>query len=229
MELLPMNFQITSVEGVPMKPQALTVNVLKDAEGRLMIASLQTLEVEQPNTNDEKKDCNEWPLLCKWKNILGDKLKGPKKPGKGCHRPPHGPPHGHPPMEEDDTMDQPPYRPHHGKHHGPHHGGHRHPHGHHRVRMFLRRAFFTVLVPVLIGIFAGTLTYLIGMALGCLIAIIVAKFRGQTYQKIATEEEEEEDVESEVGGEKEEYAELPAYDAPPNYEDGVEKEDTESK
>lgn len=100
--------------------------------------------------------------------------------------------------------------------------------------MFLRRAFFTILIPIVIGIFAGTLTYLIGMALGCLIAITVAKFRGQSYQRIALEDvedaEDAEDAEEfEVRSEKEEYAELPAYDAPPNYEDPVEKEVAESK
>lgn len=92
--------------------------------------------------------------------------------------------------------------------------------------MFLRRAFFTVLVPILIGIFAGTLTYLLGMALGCLISIIVTKIRGDRYQPIALEEEEE-DVEEgvvEEACEKQEYAELPAYEAPPVYQDSPEKE-----
>ena len=91
--------------------------------------------------------------------------------------------------------------------------------------MFLRRAFFTVLVPILIGIFAGTLTYLLGMALGCLISIVVTKIRGDRYQPIALEEEE--DVEEgivEEACEKQEYAELPAYEAPPVYQDAPEKE-----
>ena len=91
--------------------------------------------------------------------------------------------------------------------------------------MFLRRAFFTVLIPVLIGIFAGTLTYLVGMALGCLIAIVVAKVRGRApYERIALEEDTD-DVERIEGlDEKEVYAELPEYDAPPVYEQGDEKE-----
>lgn len=85
------------------------------------------------------------------------------------------------------------------------------------MHIFLRRAFFTILVPILIGIFAGTLTYLIGMALGCLIAITVAKIRGQSYQPIALEDDVEE-ANVEVGSEKQEYAELPAYEAPPVYQ-----------
>jgi hypothetical protein len=93
--------------------------------------------------------------------------------------------------------------------------------------MFVRRAFFTIFVPILIGIFAGTLTYLVGMFIGCLIAITIAKVRGQRYQPIALDEEDVE--EAEERDEKEEYAELPAYDAPPVYEEAAEKEVVEAK
>ena len=105
--------------------------------------------------------------------------------------------------------------------------------------MFARRAFFTIFVPILIGVFAGTLTYLVGMALGCLIAMTVAKFRGQSYRPIALREEDVEDVEDdddvEQGvkaaeqGEKEVYAELPAYEAPPVYEEATDKNVDEAK
>jgi hypothetical protein len=101
-------------------------------------------------------------------------------------------------------------------HHGHHHHGH-------KFHMVIRRAFFTILIPIVIGIFAGTLTYLVGMALGCLIAITIAKVRGQEYQPIALEEDVEE---GEVRGEKEEYAELPAYEAPPVYENAVDVVET---
>lgn len=91
------------------------------------------------------------------------------------------------------------------------------------MHMLIRRAFFTILIPILIGIFAGTLTYLVGMALGCLIAVIVAKVRGRDlYERIALDEEEPEYVEER--SEKEVYAELPEYDAPPVYEEAAEKE-----
>ena len=230
-ELLPMTFQLTSVEGVDVLPPALTINVLKDTEGRLMIASFQAAQYIETAVVDKEKDCNEWPLYCKWKNILGHKIDNIKS-GKGCNKRPHG--HGRPnPMEENTTEGKPPHRfrpgqphPHHRPHHKGH-GGHHHHHGHHRLRTFVRRAFFTVLIPILVGIFAGTLTYLIGMALGCLIAITIAKFRGQSYERIALEEENVE--EPEQHSEKEEYAELPAYDAPPVYEEAAEKEVDESK
>lgn len=228
-ELLPMTFQLTSVQGFAIHPPELTINVLKDTEGRLMIASFQTGEADNAPV-DQKKDCNEWPLYCKWKNILGDKMDKMKKMGKGCHKRPHG--HGRPnPMEEDGTVGKPPHRFRPGQPHPHHHHGHKGPHHHghhHRFHMFLRRAFFTILIPILIGIFAGTLTYLIGMALGCLIAIIVARFRGQSYQRIALEDEVVVE-ESEEQGEKEEFAELPAYDAPPIYEEADQKEVDESK
>jgi ABC-type antimicrobial peptide transport system permease subunit len=94
--------------------------------------------------------------------------------------------------------------------------------------MFLRRAFFTILIPILIGIFAGTLTYLVGMALGCLIAIVVAKVRGRgSYERIALEDDEEENDDfdgAKPSNEKEVYAELPQYEAPPVYEEAAEKE-----
>jgi hypothetical protein len=91
--------------------------------------------------------------------------------------------------------------------------------------MFMRRAFFTILMPILIGIFAGTLTYLIGMALGCLIAIIVTKIRGRApYESVA-----QEDVEQEPHSEKEVFSAPPQYEAPPVYEEAAEKEVVEEE
>jgi hypothetical protein len=227
MELLPMNLHISSVEGVAVEPPVLTINVLKDAEGRLMIASFATAELPDVSTQD---NCDEWPLLCKWKSIVAERIEQMKEmgKGKGCHKRPHG---HHNPMEEDGIAGKPPHRfrpgrprPHHRPHNGPHPMGHRH----HRMHRFASTAFFTILVPIVIGIFAGTVTYLVGMVLGTLIAIVIAKIRGQSYQRIALNEEDVE-AESGVQSEKEEYAELPAYEAPPVYEDTPEKEVDESR
>lgn len=223
-----MNLQINSIEGIPVTPPTLTINVLKDTNGHLMIASVETVQPSKDNPSASGKDCNEWPLLCKWKSIVANRLEKLKKAGKGCHKRPHGHGNGNP-MEHETLAGKPPHRsrpghPH--PHHRPHHmdqEGHRQ---HHRVHMFMRRAFFTILIPVLIGIFAGTLTYLVGMALGCLTAIVIAKIRGQTYQRIALVEDVEGAV---IESEKEEYAELPAYDSPPVYEEAAEKEVDESK
>lgn len=236
-ELLPLAFQIKRIQDVDVNLPEMTINLLKDAEGRLMIASVQTMQPAEVSPVDKTKECNEWPLLCKWKSILADKMENMKKMGKGCH----GRPHGHSnPMAEDTIEGKPPHRfrpgdkPHHRPHHGPHrmgHGGHHH-HGHGRFQTFLRRAFFTILIPIVIGIFAGTVTYLIGMALGCLIAITIAKFRGQKYQRVAledVEEAEEEEGQKQEHSEKEVYVELPAYDAPPVYNEAAEKEVDETK
>lgn len=228
-ELIPVTFQILAVEGTAVDPPELTINLLKDAEGRLMIASFEVGHGDATPA-DEEKECNEWPLYCKWKGIVADRVEKLRKLGKGCHkRPGHGRPN---PMEEETTEGKPPHRMHPGRPHRPHHRPHHMGHGHghhagHRFHMFVRRAFFTILIPILIGVFAGTLTYLIGMALGCLIAITIAKFRGQGYQRIALDEDDEE--QGEGGDEKEEFAELPAYEAPPVYEEAAEKEVDESK
>jgi hypothetical protein len=222
-----MTFQITSVEGTAVNPPALQINVLKDSEGRLMIASFN--EAQSSPATPTEKECNEWPLYCKWKSIMADRIeqiKHMRKPRPGCHKRPHPGARPNNPMEHETMAGKPPHRFHPGKphpHHGPHHMGHHGHHGHHhRFSMFVRRTFFTIFVPILIGIFAGTLTYLVGMALGCLIAITVAKVRGQRYQPIALDEEDVE--EAEEHGEKEECAELPAYDAPPVYEEATVEE-----
>jgi hypothetical protein len=187
-ELLPMILKITSVENMPVNPPALQINMLKDSEGRLMIASFN--KAEPSTAAPSEQECNEWPLYCKWKGIMADRLEQLKhmgKPRPGCHKRPHNP------MEHETTEGKPPHRFHPGKPHPT--GHHHHEQHHHRFAMFVRRAFFTIFVPILIGVFAGTLTYLVGMALGCLIAMTVAKFRGQKYQPIALGEEDGEDSE----------------------------------
>lgn len=225
-----MTFRVTSIESKSVDPPALTINLLKDVNGRLMIASFQTAKAEEASPIEQEKECKEWPLLCKWKSILSDKIDGIKKSaGKGCHKQKENP------MEHETTHGKPPHRfrpggrPHHRPHHEDQndheghtrHHGHRH-HSHHRVHMFLRRAFLTIFVPILIGILAGSLTYAIGMALGCLIAMLVAKARGRAaYETIAQEDDDEDTAE---GDEKVAYAELPDYEAPPVYEEAAEKE-----
>jgi hypothetical protein len=222
-ELLPMTLQIASLEGVAVAPPALKINVLKDTNGRLMIASFDTAKAPKDNAIMQEMDCNEWPLLCKWKGIVAERIEQMKKMGKGCSKRPHG---EYNPMAKDTFKGKPPHRfrpgrphPHHHHHQRPYHMGHGH-HSHSRVRTFTRRAFFTILLPIIVGIFAGTVTYLIGMVLGTLIAIVAARVRGQDYQRVALDEDAVvEESEVVVESEKKEYAELPAYDAPPVYEE----------
>lgn len=227
-ELLPLTLQIASIENVPVNVPEVTINLLKDTEGRLMIASFDTgRPIKAAVSADALKECNEWSLLCKWKSVVADRIARMKTMAKGCHKGPHGP--GYNPMTEETLEGKPPHRshpgkPHHGPHHGPHHTGHGH-HRHGRAQSLLRRAFFTVFIPIVIGIFAGTVTYLLGMGIGCLMAMTIAKIRGQDYQRIALEEDVEEAIEeAREGSEKQDYAELPAYEAPPVYDEAGEKE-----
>jgi hypothetical protein len=226
MELLPMTFRITSIEGSLIDAPALTINLLKDATGRLMIASFTTTNADEAEAAEKDADCKEWPLLCKWKGIVADRLNSVKSSvSKACHK------HKSNPMAEDTMQGKPPHRFRPGRpHHRPHtkeghHAHDHHRHHNHRMHVFLRRVFFTVLIPILIGIFAGTLTYLVGMALGCAIAIVVAKVRGRApYERIALDEETDDVDRVEGLDEKEVYAELPEYEAPPVYKQGAKKE-----
>lgn len=245
-ELLPLKFQILAIESMPVAPPALIINLLKDAHGRLMIASFQNEQTAGVLPAGDAKECRQWPLLCKLRGVLADRIEqlksmGHGRPGKmGCHKRPHGQGHGHGhgnPMAEHGTMDKPPHRPRPGHphphphpHHRPHHmdhKGHHHDHSHHRMHVFFHRVFFILVLPVLVGIFAGTLTYLVGMALGYAIAIGLARFRGHSYQRIALEDDVEE---AKYCDKKVTVSELPAYDSPPVYEEQVEnKVDEESK
>jgi hypothetical protein len=215
-ELLPMTFRITSIEGNLVDPPALTINLLKDTNGRLMIASFSTTNEAASSVIDADTECKEWPLLCKWRGILADRINGLNTSmRKGCHK------HKTNPMAEDTLESKPAHRFRPGRPH-PHHNHSHHSHHHHGVHMALRRVFFTILIPILIGIFAGTLTYLIGMALGCAIAIIVAKVRGRNlYEQVALEDDVDNVERVVVLDEKEIYTEPPKYDAPPVYDEGL--------
>ncbi|KAL5120853.1 hypothetical protein ACEQ8H_001334 [Pleosporales sp. CAS-2024a] len=243
-EMLPMTLQIGSVNGVAVNPPVLTINILKDVEGRLMIASLDNKQPAAATRIGEVvsqgKDCNKWPLLCRWKSIVGERIEKMKKLAKGCHK------HGHSHMDGERFHGKPPHRfrpdgPGHGQDHTHHHLHHMHHmhhgqpmhhmhHGHYshqHMHVFARRAFYTIVLPIIVGVFCGVTVYLVAMVLCTLVAIIIAKVRGQEYQRIALEEEDVEQgrvEEVHVTSEKQEYAELPAYDAPPVYEEEAEAE-----
>jgi len=238
-ELIRMTFQILAIDNKNTEPPAVQITVIKDSEGHLMIVSLDTTDAMFSNPMTASKECEEWPLLCKWKSIFADKMQGMKNAvGKGCGRfkgsgshaemgaphtklPGHLRPGFHRPAAPfgQDAPEGPSHRPHH--HHG-HHGHHHHGHGGNSG--FLRRVFYTMLLPILVGIFAGTLTYLIGMALGCLIAVVIAKVRGEGAYVVLAQDEEEQVGKDGGDSEKEVYAELPQYEAPPVYEEATEKE-----
>lgn len=233
-ELLPMTFKITSLEGSSVTPPEMTVYVIKDPLGHLSIASVKVLPViaessPKENESSESKECKDWPLLCKWKSILADKLNHMKTSyTKGCHkggaagRPFHKPPHvSRPPHYRPSHDERPPHRAH--PHH--HHGGH---HRHHRMHGFLHgvmRVVLTVLVPIFVGIAAGMATYLVGMIIGCTVALIWAKVRGRTQDRyvVLAQDEEEGGADTDKEVYLDEKASFPA-EAPPLYDEVAEKE-----
>jgi len=234
-ELIRMTFEIKAIENQSVNPPAIEITVIKDSEGHIMILSLDTTDVLFSNPMTEAKECEEWPLLCKWKSIFADKIKGMKNAvGKGCGRfkgshAEMGEPHTKLPGHLRPGFHRPP--PHFGQDgpegHRPHHHHGHHPHQHHGHRGssgFLRRVFYTMLLPILVGIFAGTLTYLIGMALGYLIGVVITKVRGDGAYVSLSQDEEDQVGKDGGDSEKEVYAELPQYEAPPVYEEATEKE-----
>jgi hypothetical protein len=153
-ELLTIHLQLNALERQTINVPDIAITTLKNTDGETAILWIEIQDKEQV----EMQECEDWPLLCKWREIIAAKLSGFKgfKPhfgvgafgkapcaesGKGG-RPdgkhgwhPHGPPH-----YGDDEHDHPhgPPGKHHGgpppgwKHHGPpgkeHHGP---PHGGH--------------------------------------------------------------------------------------------------
>jgi hypothetical protein len=226
-ELLPITFRITSVETHSVSPPALTIFLLKDNAGRLMIASIQpTRATLESSPKEQTKECSkEWPLLCKWKSIVADKFESIKSSlKKGCHKGKqtgHGMPHVHRPG-------RPHHRPHHSEGQDDHHP-HRHHHNHHHSKALVRTRWFlfTIVFPIIVGIFAGALTYIVGMVIGSAIALLWAKVRcvkAGDYESV-TQNDEEEDGDAK-GSDKEVYCDLPTYEgeAPPVYEEAAEKE-----
>jgi hypothetical protein len=151
-ELLTIHLQLNALERQPITVPDIAITTLKNTDGELMIMKIETKDKEEV----AEEQCRDWPLICKWKDIIAGKLSGIKPHfgafGKGpCDksgaggRPDgkhawkfHGPPGHH--GEDNDGEHE--HKPGHGrrpgwKHHGPpgkHHGPpgkHHGPPGHH--------------------------------------------------------------------------------------------------
>jgi len=212
-ELLTIHLQLNALSLKPINTPEVKILALKDEEGKLII-----LKVDTKGPQHAPKECHDWPLLCKWRAIIASKLHGFKgfknmKP-HGCHRghkgmkeggmrPPHainGPPstnmHHGPDSHHDGAGAMEFHHGHRRPHHGGHrHGGHRH-HRHHKVgRIFhvIGRVMLTVFVPILLGVAAGMITYLLGMFIGAMVAFVWTKVRpASRYQAVALSEDDEE-------------------------------------
>ncbi|KAI9772668.1 MAG: hypothetical protein M1840_000263 [Geoglossum simile] len=184
-EILLVTFRILGIEGRPvMGLDIVEMTLLRSSDNLLYIASLDKTPAKydpflsSPNAQgeaSEEKECKVFPLLCKWKAILGDKLSGVKSSlANGCHkfRPSHAKV-GMSKGEDNKGHSADKYeRPHrHGHHHGHHRG--------HKLRKFfhqLKRVAAHIVVPVIIGIAAGMAASLMGMAAGFVAVVLWRKF-----------------------------------------------------
>lgn len=234
-ELLSVSLHLGALEMQDINVPDVSITALKDSEGKLVILRVdQTPRAESPM--EKGKECQSWPLVCKWKAILAAKLEAlkAKVKGHGCGGVKHkGRPHHGKPMIEageksEDGKDEHDHkgmhegaaRPHHA-HHGAHsHGWHKH-HAHHKLHRILRaigRVMLTVFVPILIGVAAGMVLYLTGYVLGATVGFVVTRLVGRRtsgYQAVALVEEEEQQPRSSV--EKFEYKDEEQGEAPPEY------------
>jgi len=214
-ELISISLHLGALEMQDINVPDLSISALKDIEGNLALLNIeQTSSPDSPL--DKSKECNDWPLLCKWKAILTAKLSAWKNklPGHGCGgKGKHGKPMipaGEKPHEGN----------HRGGYYGHHKGGHHHRHHSklHRVLHAIARVLLTVLVPVLVGVAAGMVLYLVGYVVGASLAFVVARVFGARrsgYQAIVLVEEDE--AEPRGSMEKFAYTDEAVVDAPPEY------------
>ena len=227
-ELLTITLQLDSLERQQVNVPDLSITVLKDAEGNLAILRIdQGLVSDNPKAGN--KECNDWPVVCKWKAILAHRLSTIKssfngrKPCAGMMRKPGL---GKIEAAKDAGREQEEHhRGKHPKHPGYGHGhGHHGWHGHHRHRLHrilhaIARVLLTVLMPILIGVAAGMLLYLVGYLIGATLGFVVGKIVGRRprYQAIALTDDTEQLPRDSM--DKFEYRdeEVEAGKAPPEY------------
>ncbi|KAK3310750.1 uncharacterized protein B0T15DRAFT_547546 [Chaetomium strumarium] len=161
-ELIEVDLQIlevgvTFIDGIP----GIRVKLIQDGEGRLLMSQIEKSEpknlLESPKGGPE--ECT--TAMCKWLAIAREKLKN-LKPFKHCHGP-----HVKGGMGHDDSDGVPHPYPHH--QHGPHAGHWAAPYHEHRWGKLFKHIASHILLPVLVGIFAGVSISLIGMAVGTVI------------------------------------------------------------
>lgn len=184
MELLQIRFSPLDIDGHPAPLDTVSLTAIQTNAGDLFI--LRT-EVELPAGQDDHaswKMCN-GDTQC-LRQLIFDRiralvqsaqahmmnLKSKLGFGKGCHGKPHVPHHkpGHPGPDFDESEE------------GHRHRGHpHHPHHHHRHMSGLRRTVFRivrfVIVPAVLGIFAGLTASAIGMLVGQAVVFLWMRYR----------------------------------------------------
>jgi hypothetical protein len=214
LELIPITFKIFSVERQDISLAEVNIMLLKDTKGSLYIGSVSKAMASGSGRVVDPATCRKWPSLCKIKSMSMAKFNE-LKAAFGCHGPSSRPQHGRPHLSRPHVVGQ--HRPHLTR---PQHTGQ---HRHHRQRGPLFHGFVGIFVlPILLGLAAGFLTYAVIMFFGLLISYIYAAIRGAPrngYVVLVEDEEQAAIKETEAHAD----AELPA-DAPPSYQDIPEKQ-----
>ena len=195
-EILKIKLQLKALEQHPINVPDITITCLKNLDGQLMILDAKPTDPQTP-----AEECKSWPLLCKWRAIIADRIQSMRSKFRGkCNKRPHMGMAGHKDgahihhkegghrQHKDGSHKQ-----HKEGGHKQHEGRPKHHHGHgkaeHRGHV-MRKIFLGIVIPIMIGILAGLLTYLVGLVIGMLIATVLARLRGRNaYAPIALDEE----------------------------------------
>ncbi|KAI9812784.1 MAG: hypothetical protein M1827_004541 [Pycnora praestabilis] len=187
-ELVPILLDILALDGQPINVDTVELNALKTPDGKLMVVSLKALHDGGKNEQGapaEDKKCTTSLLLCKWRAIFAEKLKGMKNSIKSCS--------GGWKYPSKSSIDHS-VRPQHESHHG-------HRKHHHGLKSSLHKITTTIVqvfVPVLIGIAAGMTASLLGLAVGQLIVLLWWKYgrsgKKGPYYKIEQDDESDEKI-----------------------------------
>ena len=214
-------FRPISLEGERIHVPVVSVKMIRDVAGQLTIASVTQEDADEALPTlpsfGQSGDCHGPAIFCRLKDIMHKSFKGFKSAIKGCGKKAknaHGKINSHPVFKAGDhdsngngDVTAPPQ------------------HGLARFAHIFLHVSKMVLLPMLIGIFAGFLVYAVGMAAGLFIAFVwiaIRKWRAGgrgTYVHLSegdeTLSEEEVDVKdmlkSEYLAEKEQQEPLPVY------------------
>lgn len=234
--VIPMTFRIDAIEGFRVNIPSVTLKVIRDSEGNVMIVSVDADKVTEthgsPKGQSEKiNSCNRHQKLCRWKAKAQARIhciktclarlcgkwrlsKFAGKLGKTAAPETHGQSH------HADLPVQKVHKEHH----------HHEEHAHHKGKSFFRafgRGLKFVMIPMLIGVATGFVVYAVGMALGFLIGYIwlaFRKFRGSRRGAYATVVQDEApcDFKDVKNMETLGFFEGEAGEAPPVYKDETE-------
>lgn len=206
MELLQIRFSPLDIDGHPVPLDTVSITAIQTAEGELYI--IRT-EVEIPAGEDDHaswRQCN-GEIQC-LRRLVFDRITALVQSaqahmmnlksklgfgGKGCHGKPHGAAHrkpGHHGGPEIGAFEEGDHEGHHHKP-GPH-PHHHHPHSHaHGLRRTLFRIVRFILVPAILGVFAGLTASAIGMLVGQAIVFLWMRYRRSTTSRSTSTLEEQ--------------------------------------